>query len=361
MLDFTSALYLGLRHGSSSLPSWSALTLGKPALLCEPPGARRLAALVAQLAGCHTGLLFPSTLHAFWDLFVVLGHERPTMIFWDDGAYPVARWGIERAAARGIPARSFRHHDPVALARCFARSRGRPIVVTDGHCAGCGRSAPLAEYLSLARAYGGLLAIDDTQALGILGSPDGSRLGYGGGGSLRNSGLSGSDIIWIASLAKGFGAPVAIVAGNEALVARLDRNAETRVHSSPPSVAAIAGGLRALAVNASSGETLRARLTRRICEIGAGLRRLGAMPVGRVFPVQEMSQPRGSAARELHQRLAEAGVQTVLRRPHCKAEGPSIAWVLNAAHSAQDVKDALTILARTMDSARITALPSLCE
>ena len=31
MLDFTSALYLGLRHGSGSLRPWSALTTGVPA------------------------------------------------------------------------------------------------------------------------------------------------------------------------------------------------------------------------------------------------------------------------------------------------------------------------------------------
>ena len=40
VLDFTSALYLGLRHPSSSLRPWSGLTTGKPAVL-EPPRGRR--------------------------------------------------------------------------------------------------------------------------------------------------------------------------------------------------------------------------------------------------------------------------------------------------------------------------------
>ncbi len=30
-MDFTSALYLGLRHASATLPGWEALTLGRPA------------------------------------------------------------------------------------------------------------------------------------------------------------------------------------------------------------------------------------------------------------------------------------------------------------------------------------------
>ena len=50
MLDFTSALYLGFSHESWRMPGWDRLTLGKPAALESPPGAREverdLAALV---------------------------------------------------------------------------------------------------------------------------------------------------------------------------------------------------------------------------------------------------------------------------------------------------------------------------
>ena len=37
--DFTSALYLGMRHAAQSLPAWAELTLGKPAAL-EPVQAK---------------------------------------------------------------------------------------------------------------------------------------------------------------------------------------------------------------------------------------------------------------------------------------------------------------------------------
>ena len=52
MLDFTSALYLGLRHPSASLAPWSALSLGQPAALQEAPAATALAARLARLQGC---------------------------------------------------------------------------------------------------------------------------------------------------------------------------------------------------------------------------------------------------------------------------------------------------------------------
>ncbi|MCI5145312.1 MAG: pyridoxal phosphate-dependent aminotransferase family protein, partial [Candidatus Electrothrix sp. AR3] len=52
-LDFTSALYLGLRHPSRSLRSWSALTAGAPATLVSPGGTDQAAQVLADLIGCE--------------------------------------------------------------------------------------------------------------------------------------------------------------------------------------------------------------------------------------------------------------------------------------------------------------------
>jgi len=41
VLDFTSALYLGLRHPSGSLRPWARFTLGVPAALAAPPEAEQ--------------------------------------------------------------------------------------------------------------------------------------------------------------------------------------------------------------------------------------------------------------------------------------------------------------------------------
>jgi hypothetical protein len=64
------------------------------------------------------------------------------------------------------------------------------------------------------------LVIDDTQALGILGHSPGPHAPYGkgGGGSLQWAGIGGPDVLVVSSLAKGFGAPVAVLAGSEATV-----------------------------------------------------------------------------------------------------------------------------------------------
>ncbi len=69
MIDFTSALYLGMRHAHGTLPPWLQLTTGRPAALKEAPEAVRLSEDIAQLLRCERALLAPSTLHLFWDLF----------------------------------------------------------------------------------------------------------------------------------------------------------------------------------------------------------------------------------------------------------------------------------------------------
>ena len=101
MLDFTSALYLGIRHPSRSLRPWSQLTTGKPAALESPPSSQAVARALAELQGCERVTLLPSTLHLFFDLFEVLRREG-IRLYVDAGAYPMARWGAERAASRGV-------------------------------------------------------------------------------------------------------------------------------------------------------------------------------------------------------------------------------------------------------------------
>ena len=119
MLDFTSALYLGMRHPAAALAPWSSLTLGQPAALREPPGAQALAASLAALQGCEAACVLPSTLHLFWDLFGMLAAER-LVILVDGGSYAIARWGAERAQALGLPQQVFPSGEMAALRQLVA-------------------------------------------------------------------------------------------------------------------------------------------------------------------------------------------------------------------------------------------------
>lgn len=348
LLDFTSALYLGMRHATHQLEPWAQLTTGAPAALAEPPVTRSVVRELAALQGCERATLAPSTLHLFWDLFSVLADAR-TVIYVDAGVYPIARWGIERAGARGVPVRSFPHHDADALRRLIgrgARGQQKPVVVTDGFCPACARGAPLAEYLGAARERGGRLVIDDTQAAGVFGESPTREAPYGkgGGGMMRWHNLRDPHALVVSSLAKGFGVPVAVLSGSGTDVERYEERSHTRVHCSPPSVATLHALKHALTVNRERGDQLRLRLARLVRHFRRRLACVGLAATGRLFPVQTLATRAGLDAERLHEGLRELGVQTVLHRPRAD-RGPRLSFIVTARHTCQGLDAAVSALA----------------
>jgi 8-amino-7-oxononanoate synthase len=335
VLDFTSSLYLGFDHRDCDATG-DPLTLGKPAALQEPPGAAVLGRRLAALIGCPAALLAPSTLHLFWDLCDWLGRKGVTFCA-DRGIYPVIRMGLERAEAKGAEVLWFAHHDPDSLGRQIARARGRPVVVTDGFCPACGTPAPLGRYLAAARSYGGLLLLDDTQALGMLGGREKGSIspyGLGGGGSLPFHALQGDDIVIVSSLAKAFGAPLAALGSGIGLVDEFANASATRVHCSPPSTAAIRAAKRALVLNRVCGDALRLRLAGLVHSFRRSLARRGWQVDGAGFPVQTVGGP---GVADAHEALLRLGVQTVPQRA-------GLSFVLTVRHTHSDIEQAARAL-----------------
>ena len=350
MLDFTSALYLGLEHPSGALRPWDRLTTGRPAALAPLPGAAGLARQLAALLGAERATLGRSTLHLFWDLPSVLPGvwgDRGIAVHLDAGTYAIGRWAAERAAARGTAVHGFAHHDAEALSAAVRRDGRRPVIVADGFCPGCGRAAPVREYLECAR--DGLLVLDDTQAIGILGARPGPRAPYGcgGGGSLRWWDLDGADVVTIASLAKGFGAPLAVLAGSARSVERFEARSDTRVYTSPPSSADIHAAERALALNAACGDRLRWRLATLVRRFRRRLLEARLAADGGLFPVQTLRLPHGTDAVRLHSQLHAEGIRAVLQRSHGAAT-PRISFLLTAGHRTAEVDHVVSALARSI-------------
>jgi 8-amino-7-oxononanoate synthase len=351
MLDFTSALYLGMQHAHHRLCPWPALTTGRPAVLETPPGAKAVARALARLIGCEHATLGTSTLHIFFDLFQVLSSEG-IAFFVDAGTYPIARLGAERMAAKGVPLVAFPTHDSVSLELALTRNRRlglRPVVVTDGLSPAAGRPAPLDRYLRLARANYGWLVIDDTQALGILGERPTHEVpyGYGGGGTAAWYGLRAPELIVVASLAKGFGVPLAVLAGSRRLIEDFETRSDCRVHCSAPSAAHLAAAAHALIVNRDQGALLRNRLLRGIQRFRCKLRQAGLFVHGGFSPVQTPSL--GGKAAAVHTRLLAGGVQSVLHqdRPGFPAQ---LSFLLSAAHPPWAIDYAAESLARIVNT-----------
>lgn len=338
--DFTSALYLGMRHAARSLPAWEALTLGKPAALEPVPGETELGAALARLMDCEAACLLPSSLHLFWDLFGWLA-AAPLVLLVDDAAYPVARWGAERAAALGMPMQCFGHGNgsqAAALARRWRGEGRRPLILADGYTPGDEAAPPLAAYAEIADCHGGALLLDDTQPLGVL--------GVHGGGSVTAHGLGGAPVLAGASLAKGFGAPLAVLAGPRKLLRGFMAASTTRVHCSPPSAAAIAAASRALEANRRTGRSLRARLRERVAQLRGALAAHGIACTGGQFPVQRIALPPSCDGLALQRGLSLAGVEVLLQGTRSRQV---LTLLMRADHGAQQVAHAAHTIGQLME------------
>ncbi len=350
MLDLTSSLYLGLHHPSSRLPGWSSLTLGKPAALAEPPAVAEITGRLGRLVGMPSVRLWTSTLHAFTDLSVALSASRPDpSIGVDVAAYPIGRLGLTAGhGASGRRSHRLPHYDVGAARRWAAREAalGRtPVLLVDGWCPGCGRVAPLAGLSRAVRSHQGLVVVDDTQALGLLGAvgrgrgPVGSASagawGHGGGGSVVHTG-SPAGMVMVASLAKAFGVPMAVIAGPADLVASSWQRGPTVVHSSPPSTPVGLAAIRALTVNERVGDQLRQRLLALIDRLHRRLGRQGIRIVSGHFPVARVSLPNTAAAARVVHALETSGIRAVPLGASCLGR-PAVGLALNAGLAPGDI------------------------
>ena len=157
---------------------------------------------------------------------------------------------------------------------------------------------------------------------------------------MKRAAISSDRLIVGASLAKAFGAPVAVLAGSAAVLNRYETHSATRVHCSPPSSAAIGAASRALAVNRWHGDALRSELAHNVSRFRHGLKRLGLAAIPGLFPVQPVKFP-ARIAGAIHDDLDKRGVEAVL-------QPDGISFVITARHRSENIDRALAHLAESL-------------
>lgn len=347
MIDFASALYLGMQHPSRDAAGYAALTTGTPASLASSPLAREVAAQAAALQGCEAGMVAASTLHLSIDVLDRLGRTHGLVA--DEALYPVMRWGLERLMGLGVPVAWYRHGDTADMARRIRQLHGSrpPAVIVDAIGAE-GSPTPIDHLLAIVQRHAGLLAIDQTQALGLLGARPraGHPWGIGGGGLLRHAGFTPAQpVLLLASWAKAFGAPLATLCGPAALVSEIARNGPTQSHCSSASQSALLAAMNALAINQRHGERLRETLSHLLARLDDGLRWLARQRLPDLqtlrqrHPLQHIRLSSPERTMSLHTALRARGLRTALLRQgkQCYA----LAVVVRANHREADI-DLLT-------------------
>ena len=151
-----------------------------------------------------------------------------------------------------------------------------------------------------------------------------------------------------ASLAKAFGAPLAIAERRAETLERIARDGETRIHTSPPSAADIAAGRNAVAAQPGARRSPRARLVRLVEQLRKELRKLGLQPRSELpIPMQTIAMPSLRAAKAALASLDENGIRALVTRS-CREELPSLTLLITARHASADISRAVAALARTM-------------
>lgn len=318
-VDLSSAVFLG---PAPRVAFVGALASGKPSVLEEPPGTRRITEAWAASHDVEDAVLARSAFHGLLDAIEATAGNGSTLLV-DGDSYEVARWAVAAACA-GSRARkevrvvTYRHLDADDAALRSRAVRGPVVVVTDGLCGSCLRPAPLGRLCSLARRTGGRVVVDDTLAAGVLGTRTAGSgpLGLGGGGTAAWLGAAGRELVVVSSLAKGYGVPLAVVTGPRVVVDRVRRTGSARTYASGPSAADLAA-LLALP-RRDELERRRRRLSELVDRTRRRVRRVGLAPLGIPFPMVHMVG--GGRPLELRDVLARRGVRVLVTAGRCRTE-----------------------------------------
>ena len=273
------------------------------------------------------------------------------VILCDAGAYPIARWGAERARAIGVPVRTFPHHDAGALEQRSARLARRPATTDRGHRrllpalrrAGAD-PAPMPSWRGAAAASS--CSTTPRRSASWARRPTSRTLRHRRRRiAALASALTGRTSSSCSSLAKGFGVPVAVLAGERALIERF-RARERDPRPLQPAVGrrrsrrAMRAPRQPLARRVAAPPAAAPRHPPESGVIGAGLRPSGQLP----FPVQTFLSANRRVA-QLYEQLLSAGIHGLLTTT-CKALTAGLTLVVTARHGLSEIERAARVIAR---------------
>ena len=154
-------------------------------------------------------------------------------------------------------------------------------------------------------------------------------------------------MLLVSSLGKGFGVPLASIAGSAERVAWFRARSSTRVHCSGPTAPELRALERALEENTRRGDALRGTLLRNIAVWRSVFHELGFATADPLHPVQRLRLPRGTDLEQLQRAARARGVHVWMSASeHVPA---SVLVVLTAALSETDVARACGALASALE------------
>jgi 8-amino-7-oxononanoate synthase len=253
---------------------------------------------VAEYFGTEDAVYFVSGY--FDNLILAQGLSREfDVAFIDETSHFSVRDGI---AASRKPFFTFRHRDPADLAVQLKKNLKpgeRPLVMSDGVFPTFGVIAPVPDYLKAVEPYGGLVALDDSHGVGVL--------GQNGRGTVDHYGLKSDRLYFAGTLSKAFGGHGGILPAPKKLIDSIRQNLGVYSGSSPtptPMAASSAKGIDLVKAHPEWREKLR----RNTAQAKAGLRRLGFDVNDNPMPIVTWMLKSADEMKKVQKELMDRGI-----------------------------------------------------
>lgn len=267
-------------------------------------------------------------------LQVIRQQEGFDVIFQDAmGHYSI----VDFSQSFGLPVVSFAHRDPGDLAaklKANLKASQRPMILSDGIFPVPGEIAPVPEYLKVIEPYNGLLWLDDSHALGVIG-PNGR-------GTYDHFGVKGEHLLYGGTMSKAFGGYGGIIPASTALAAGIRSGHIMSGATMPPSAAAGAAvkGLELLTAHPE----WRAKLWANAKRLKSGIKALGFPVTETVVPVVSFSLGKAEVMERVHDELMNRGI--VIQLSHYVGAGPAgvLRAVVFATHTNEQIDRLLSAL-----------------
>ena len=130
------------------------------------------------------------------------------------------------------------------------------------------------------------------------------------------------------------------------LIRRFEEQSDTRVHCSPPSLAALHAAEHALAFNRTHGDRLRRYLVQLVRRFRTRLQALGLAAEGGPVSGADVEGGRHRGG-DLRARLLHLGIRTIVIR-RCRDLGARVAFLISALHRSSDIDMAVEAIGRAM-------------
>ncbi len=219
--------------------------------------------------------------------------------FIDETSHFSVRDGI--AAARK-PFFTFRHRDPGDLAVQMKKNLKpgeRPLVMSDGVFPTFGVIAPVPDYLKAVEPYGGLVALDDSHGVGVLGPS--------GRGTADHYGLKSDRLYFAGTLSKAFGGHGGILPAPKKLIDYIRQNLGVYSGSSPTPTPMAASSAKGIDLVKSHPEW-REKLRKNTAQAKAGLRKLGFDVNDNPMPIVTWTLRSADEMKKVQKELMDRGI-----------------------------------------------------